>query len=50
MSRIARRIVGLTTKNFPILLVVVGLVTTILWVSTVVAVALDQIWSVLSGI
>jgi hypothetical protein len=46
----ARRIVGRLTKNFPIMLVGIGLITTVLWVSTVVAVAFDQIWSALSGI
>jgi hypothetical protein len=46
----ARRIVGRLTKNFPIMLVGIGLITTILWVSTVMAVAVDQIWSVISGI
>jgi len=49
MSEIARRVVGHTAKNFPIMLVGIGLVTTVLWVSTVVAVALDRIWSALSG-
>jgi hypothetical protein len=50
MLEIARRGVGHTAKNFPILLIGIGLVTTVLWVSTVVAVALDQIWSALSGL
>jgi len=50
MSKISRRIFGQTTKNFPTLLVGIGLITTILWVGTVMTVALQGIWSVLSGI
>ena len=50
MSKIARRIVGQTTKSFPIILVGIGLVTTIVWVGTVIAFAAEQAWLVLSGI
>ena len=50
MSEVARRVVGQTTKNFPILLVGIGLIATILWTSTVVALAVEQVWSMLSGL
>jgi hypothetical protein len=50
MPKIVRHVVGRTTVNFPILLVGIGLVTTILWVSTVMAFAIERVWSVLSQI
>jgi hypothetical protein len=50
MSKIARRVAGQTAKNFPIILVGIGLATTILWVGTVMTFALEGVWSVLSGI
>lgn len=50
MSEIARRVVGQTTKNFPILLVGIGLMSTILWISTIVALAVERAWSMLSVI
>ena len=50
MSKITRRIVGQATKNFPIILVGIGLATTILWVGTVMTFAVEQAWLVLSGI
>ena len=50
MSKFVRRLVGQTTVNFPVLLVGIGLVTTILWTSTVMAFAIERVWSVLSQI
>ena len=50
MSEIVRRVYGQTTKTFPILLVGIGLVTTILWTSTVMAFAIERVWSLLSHI
>jgi len=50
MSEIARRFIGQTTKNFPVLLVGIGLVSTVVWVSTVVVLAFERVWSALSAI
>ena len=50
MSEIARRVVGQTTKNFPILVVGIGLMSTILWISTIMTVAVERLWSMLSMI
>jgi len=49
MSKIARHVVSLTTKNFPIMLVGAGLIATILWTTTVMALAVERVWSMLSG-
>jgi hypothetical protein len=49
MSKIARHVVSLTTKNFPIILVGAGLIATILWTTTVMALAVERVWSMLSG-
>jgi hypothetical protein len=35
MSKITRHVVSLTTENFPIALVGIGVIATILWTSTV---------------
>jgi hypothetical protein len=50
MTEIARRVVGQTTRNFPIILVGIGLFTTLMWVGTLVTVAVEQTWRVLSAI
>ena len=47
--RMARRIVRLI-KNFPIMLLGIGLIATVFWVGALVAVACDQICSKLLGI
>jgi len=50
MSKIARRVVGQTTKNFPVILVGTGVVATILWTCIVTAFAVEQVWSMLSAV
>ena len=47
MSKITRRVIGQTTENFPILLVGIGLISTILWTSTIMALAVERVWSML---
>ena len=50
MSKVARHVVSQTTKNFPIILVGIGLFTTLMWVGTLVTVAVEQTWRALSAI
>jgi hypothetical protein len=50
MSKITRRVIGQTAKNFPILLVGIGLMSTILWIGTIMALAVERVWSMLSVI
>ena len=50
MSKITHRVIGQTTKNFPILLVGIGLISTILWTSTIMALAVERVWSMLSWV
>jgi hypothetical protein len=50
MSKITRHVVGLATENFPVVLVGLGVIATILWTSTVMALAFERVWSALSGI
>jgi len=47
MSEIARRVIGQTTNNLPIVLVGIGVMATILWTGTVMALAVGQVWSML---
>ena len=50
MSKITRHVVGLTTENFPIVLVGTGVIATVLWTCIVTALAIEQVWSMLSGV
>ena len=50
MSKITRHVVSLTTENFPIALVGIGVIATILWTSNVMGLAVEQVWSMLSGV
>ena len=50
MSKITRHVVSLTTENFPIVLVGIGVIATILWTSTVMGLAVEQVWSMLPGV
>jgi len=49
MSVVARRIFGQTTKNLPIILIGTGLIATILWTGSIMAIALERAWLVVSG-
>jgi hypothetical protein len=50
MSEIARRVVSQTTRNFPTILIGIGLITTMLWVSVVITFAFERAWSALSAL
>ena len=50
MSKITCHVVSLTAENFPIVLVGIGVIATILWTSTVMGLAVDQVWSMLPGV
>jgi hypothetical protein len=45
MAGIARRIIVRTTDYFPIALVGLGLIATILWVGSFAAITLKSLWS-----
>jgi hypothetical protein len=47
MPEVARRIIARTADQFPITLVGLGLITTILWVGAVSVFAFGRVWSVL---
>ena len=50
MSKIVANIADRSTEFFPVALVGMGLVATMLWAGTLVLVALDGAWSILSAI
>jgi hypothetical protein len=50
MLKIVSNIADRSTKFFPVALVGMGLVATMLWAGTIVLVALDGAWSILSAI
>ena len=50
MSKIVSNIADRSTKFFPVALVGMGLVATMLWAGTLVLVAFDGAWSILSAI
>jgi hypothetical protein len=50
MSEIARRVVGQTTRNFPVILVGTGVIATVLWTCIVMALAVEQVWSMLAAV
>jgi len=50
MSKIVANIADRSTGFFPVALVGMGLVATMLWAGTLVLVALDGAWSILSAI
>jgi hypothetical protein len=50
MSKIVSNIADRSSKFFPVALVGMGLVVTMLWAGTLVLAALDGAWSILSAI
>jgi hypothetical protein len=50
MSKIVAHIATRSTEFFPFALIGIGLIATTLWVGTLVLVAFDGAWSILSGI
>ena len=50
MSKIVANIADRSTGFFPVAIVGMGLVATMLWAGTLVLVALDGAWSILSAI
>ena len=50
MSKIARHVAGLTTANLPIVLVGTGVIAAIVWTCLITALAVEQVWSMLSAV
>jgi len=50
MSKIVARFVTRSAECFPLALIGIGLVATTLWLGTLVLIAVDGAWSILSGI
>jgi hypothetical protein len=50
MSKIVANIADRSTEFFPVAIVGMGLVATMLWAGTLVLVAIDGAWSILSAI
>ena len=49
MAETARRALVHTKRHVPLVLVGVGLIATVLWISAVAALAFDRVWSVLQA-